>query len=98
MIPHSRFPLWDELLRLAYSSKRARRSRIAARLRERLPSCFRRPTHLWDLSVDEVERRYGRSRRVLGRRGSFVVFEGMNLHNGSRDQKERREVLHFIFL
>lgn len=98
MIPGSRFGVFDELLRLAYSSKRARRSRIAARMRSQLPARFRRPTHLWELSAAEVERRYGRIRRALGRRGSFVIFDGMNLHNGSRDQKEPREVLHFIFL
>jgi hypothetical protein len=98
IIPGSRFARWDELLRLAYSSKRARRSRIGRRLREHLPAALRRPTHLWDLSAAEVERRYGKIQRALGPRGTFVVFEGMNLHNGSRDQKEPREVLHFIVL
>lgn len=98
MIESSRFAWWDELLRLAYSSKLAKRRRIASRLREHLPAAMRRPTHLWDLSAAEVERRFGPIRRALGRRGTFVVFDGMNLHNGSRDQKERREVLHFIFV
>jgi hypothetical protein len=98
MIEGSRFALWDELLRLAYNSKVAKRSRIAMRLRDQLPAALRRPTHLWDLSAAEVERRYGPIRRALGRRGTFVVFDGMNLHNGSRDQKEPREVLHFIFV
>jgi hypothetical protein len=98
MIENSRFPLWDELLRLAYSSKLARRSRIASRLREHLPAALRLPTQLWGLSAADVERRFGPIHRALGRRGTFVVFEGMNVHNGSRDQKERREVLHFIFV
>jgi len=98
MIENSRFAIWDELVRLAYSSKLAKRSRIAWRLREHLPASLKRPTHLWDLSAADVEHRYGPIRRALGRRGTFVVFDGMNLHNGSRDQKERREVLHFIFV
>ncbi len=98
MVPSSRFGVCDELLRLAYGSKRARRSAIASRLSRWLPACFRRPTHFWTLSAAEIEQRYGRIRRALGRRGSFVIFDGMNLHNGSRDQKERREVLHFIFV
>jgi hypothetical protein len=96
MIESSRFG--DELFRLAYSSKLAKRSRVASRLREHLPAALRRPTHLWDLSAAEVERRFGPIRRALGRRGTFVVFDGMNVHNGSRDQKERREVLHLIFV
>jgi len=101
MIPHSRFPLLDELLRLAHLDKHfAPRSAVLGRaLRRRLPAVFRRDTHLWEEDAASLERRFGvPPRRVLGKRGTVAFFDGMNLHNGSRNQRKPREVLHFIFV
>jgi hypothetical protein len=101
MIPDSRFPLWDELLRLAWQEKhfRPRAAALGRRLRRWVPATFRRDTHLWQEDAASLERRFGRPpRRVLGKRGTVAFFDGMNLHNGSRNQRRPREVLHFIFV
>jgi hypothetical protein len=98
MIPDSRPSLPEELIRLAYIEKHIPRIGFAAGLRERLPAFFRRGTHLWEEDVVSLTRRYGHPpSRVIGERGTLVFFDGMNMHNGSRNQKRRREVLHFIF-
>jgi hypothetical protein len=101
MIPESRFPLGDELLRLAFQEKHFRppAAAVGRALRRWLPGFFRRDTHLWDEDAASLERRFGRPpRRVLGKRGTVAFFDGMNLHNGSRNQRRPREVLHFIFV
>jgi hypothetical protein len=98
MIPESRPSLPDELIRLAYIEKHIPRIGFGASLRERLPAFFRRGTHPWEEDAASLTRRYGHPpTRVIGERGTITFFEGMNMHNGSRNQKRRREVLHFIF-
>ena len=101
MIPGSRFPLVDELVRLAFQDKhfRPRAAAVGRAMRRWLPASFQRDTHLWDEDAASLERRFGTPpRRVLGKRGTVAFFDGMNLHNGSRNQRRPREVLHFIFV
>ncbi|MDH3212874.1 MAG: hypothetical protein OEM05_10350 [Myxococcales bacterium] len=100
MFIDSRFSLFQELLRLGYRSKqfKGKQRGIALWARRRVPERLRRETHLWDLDAVTLEARYGPPQRVLGPRGTVAFFDGMNLHNGSRNQKERREVLHFVFV
>ena len=100
MFVGSRFGLFDELLRLGYRSKqfKKRKEGIARWSRRRVPAWLRRETHLWDVDARTHERRHGPPVRVLGPKGTLAFFDGMNLHNGSRDQKELREVLHFVFI
>lgn len=99
---HSRFRWLDELLRLAYQKKLFRVGglhRIGLGLREHLPAFLARDTHLWTYDLDALRVRFPDALfRAIGPAGSFVFFNGGNLHNGSRDQKKRREVLHFIFV
>ena len=98
MVPDSRFPFVDSLLRLAYSPRHFRgRGETGRRMRAALPSWLIRGTHLWELDADGVTARYGAPIRVVGPAGTLAIFDGMNLHNGSRDQRRPREVLHFVF-
>jgi len=101
MFSDSRFPLFDELVRLAYQEKhfRGRPRGPGARLRAHLPAWLRRPTHLWNDDVGDLQKRFPNAfHRITANKGAVVFFNGMNVHNGSRDQKKRREVLHFIFV
>ena len=100
MFVGSRCALFDELCRLAYRSKqfKHRKEGIARWSRRHVPQWLRRETHEWDKTADDHAQRFGPPQRVLGPAGTLAFFDGMCLHNGSRDQKERREVLHFVFI
>lgn len=98
---NSRPGLLEELLRLGYQDKhfRDRPNSLGAWARRHLPAWLRRSTQYWDVDAETLQRRFsGCLRRVVGRRGTLAFFDGMNIHNGSRDQERPRQVLHFIFV
>lgn len=92
IIPNSRFSHFDELLRIAFL-KKALGTR-AGEVRNAIPKRLRRPTHLADITADDLDRR---GVKVLGARNTLVLFDGMNIHCGSRNQQKPREILQFVF-
>lgn len=96
---NSRPPPFDELLRIAYNDKRfrGRFSGFGRKMRDNLPRFFQRDTRFWE-DTDALRERFGdEPHRVLGKSGAMCFFNVMNVHNGSRDQKRIRRVLHFVF-
>jgi hypothetical protein len=96
---NSRLPFFDEFLQIAYREKRfrGRFSGFGRKMRDNVPQYFQRGHQYWEDSDALLERFGGEPRRVLGKRGAMCFFNVMNAHNGSRDQKRIRRVLHFVF-
>ena len=97
----SRPGVLEELLRLAYQDKhfRDRPGSVGHWAWRHLPAALRRSTQYWDVDAETLQSRFpGRLIRVVGPAGTMAFFDGMNIHNGSRDQERPREVLHFIFV
>ena len=96
---NSRAPLFDELLRIANADKRfrGRFSSFGRKMREHLPRYFKRDLRIWEDETALRKRFNSDPRRALGKRGAVVFFNVRNVHNGSRDQKRQRRVLHFVF-